>query len=196
MTKYACRYAIVQFMPYPETGEFANVGVVAVVPGQNHFAFQLELTSYARLTQFFKHLDPRVFTHSVKHLHEELLYLEESVSNGQMTAVQAFELIVRPLEAILRFNKERVKMTQKPLAIANELFDRFVLHDFAQKNNYEHELQTSSLSDLSVRSEDCKKLRIKVSVSEENSELFDEETEIFRPIYCNRSRTVLSPTGC
>ncbi|WOG28972.1 hypothetical protein [Endozoicomonas sp. 8E] len=55
---------------------------------------------------------------------------------------------------------------------------------------------TSSLSDLSVRSEDCKKLRIKISVSEENSELFDEETGIFRPIYCNRSRTVLSPTGC
>ncbi len=45
----------------------------------------------------------------------------------------------------------------------------------------------SSLSDLSVRSEDCKKLRIKISVSEENSELFDEETEIFRPIYCNRT---------
>ncbi len=57
-------------------------------------------------------------------------------------------------------------------------------------------ISTSSLSDLSVRSEDCKKLRIKISVSEENSELFDEETGIFRPIYCNRSRTVLSPTGC
>ncbi|MGI9274583.1 MAG: DUF3037 domain-containing protein [Endozoicomonas sp.] len=142
MTKYACRYAIVQFMPYPETGEFANVGVIAVVPGQNHFAFQLELTRYGRLTKFFKHLDHRVFTQSIKHLHEELLYLEEAVSNGQMTALQAFELIVRPLEAILRFNKERIKMTHKPLVIANELFSRFVLHDFAQKKNYEHELQS------------------------------------------------------
>ena len=28
MKPLACRYAIVQFMPYAETGEFANVGVV------------------------------------------------------------------------------------------------------------------------------------------------------------------------
>lgn len=142
MTKYACRYAIVQFMPYPETGEFANVGVVAVVPAQNRFTFQLELARYGRLTKFFKHLEPRVFTQSIKHLNEELLYLEEAVKNRQVTALQAFELIVRPLEAILRFSRERIKMTQKPLAIANELFGRFVLHDFAQNKNYEHELQS------------------------------------------------------
>ncbi len=142
MTKYACRYAIVQFMPYPETGEFANVGVVAVVPAKNRFTFQLELTRYSRLTRFFNHLDHRVYTQSIKHLQEELIYLEKAVNTGQMTALQAFELIVRPLEAILRFNKERIKMTQNPLPIANELFDRFVLHDFAQKKNYEHELQS------------------------------------------------------
>ncbi|MGO0307483.1 DUF3037 domain-containing protein [Endozoicomonas acroporae] len=142
MTKYACRYAIVQFMPYPETGEFANVGVIAVVPAQNRLLFQLELSRYSRLTKFFKHLNHRVYTQAIKHLNEELLYLEKAVSNGQVTALQAFELIVRPLEAILRFSKERIKMTQKPLAIANELFGRFVLHDFAQKKNYEHELQS------------------------------------------------------
>ncbi len=48
---------------------------------------------------------------------------------------------------------------------------------------------------MSVRSEDCEKLRIKISDSEENSELFDEGAGIFRPIYRDRSRTVLSPTG-
>ena len=142
MTKYACRYAIVQFMPYPETGEFANVGVVAVVPAQNRFTFKLELTRYSRLTKFFKHLDHRVYTQSIKHLHEELTYLEREVNEGRVTALNAFELMVRPLEAILRFNNERIKMTQEPRAIASELFDRFVLHDFAQKKNYEHELQS------------------------------------------------------
>ncbi len=141
MTKYACRYAIVQFMPYPETGEFANVGVVAVIPQKNSFVFKLELTKYSRLTKFFRHLDHTVFTQAIKHLNEELHYLAETVSNQGINAIQAFELIVRPLEAILRFSKERVKMTEKPQTIAAELFDRFVLHDFAQKKNYEQELQ-------------------------------------------------------
>ncbi len=142
MTKYACRYAIVQFMPYPETAEFANVGVIVVSPQQNRFAFQLELTRYGRLTKFFQHLDHRVYIQAIKHLNEELQHLEDAVSNGHLTALQAFELIVRPLEAILRFSKERVKMTQKPKVVANELFERFVMHDFAQKKNYEKELQS------------------------------------------------------
>ncbi|WP_257264914.1 DUF3037 domain-containing protein [Endozoicomonas sp. ONNA2] len=142
MTKYACRYAIVQFMPYPETGEFANVGVVAVLPRQNRFVFKLELAKYGRLTKFFRHLDHKVFLQAIKHLNEELRYLETAVNNQEIEALQAFELMVRPLEAIVRFSKERVKMTEKPQAIAAELFDRFVLHDFAQKKNYEQELQS------------------------------------------------------
>jgi len=28
MKKFACQYAIVRFLPYLETGEFANVGIV------------------------------------------------------------------------------------------------------------------------------------------------------------------------
>ncbi|WP_067583421.1 DUF3037 domain-containing protein [Endozoicomonas ascidiicola] len=142
MTKYACRYAVVQFMPYPETGEFANVGVIAVVPHRNSFTFQLELTRYSRLTQFFHHLDHKVYLQAIKHLHEELQYLAKVVTEGEIKAQQAFELIVRPLEAILRFNHERVKMTEKPQAVAHELFDRFVQHDFAKKDNYEQLLQS------------------------------------------------------
>jgi len=41
MKRAAARYAIVQFMPYPETGEFANVGVVLACPTQNYFGFKL-----------------------------------------------------------------------------------------------------------------------------------------------------------
>ena len=79
MTKYACRYAIVQLIPYPETGEFANDGVVAVIPQINSFVFKLELTKYSRLTKFFRHVDHRVLTQAIKHLNEELHYLAESV---------------------------------------------------------------------------------------------------------------------
>lgn len=142
MTKYACRYAIVQFMPYPETGEFANVGVIVAVPQKNRFAFQLETARYGRLTKFFQHLDKNVYLCAIKALEEELTYLTDTVKDGQLTAQKAFDLMVRPLETILRFSKERVKMTQKPQAVAGELFDRFVMHDFAKKQNYEKDLQS------------------------------------------------------
>ncbi|MGM0927683.1 MAG: DUF3037 domain-containing protein [Pseudomonadota bacterium] len=32
MKRIACQYVILRFMPYVETGEFANVGVVMIPP--------------------------------------------------------------------------------------------------------------------------------------------------------------------
>ena len=142
MNKYACRYAIVQFMPYPETGEFANVGVVVAVPQKNLFAYQLETKRSVRLTQFFHHLDRKVFIAAIKALNEELGFLADAVKENRMPAHKAFDLMVRPLEAILRFSHERVKMTATPQGLTQELFERFVQHDFAQHKNYEQQLQT------------------------------------------------------
>ena len=52
-----------------------------------------------------------------------------------------------------------------------------------------------SLTENSARSEDGRKLRMKIWFCEENSELFDEQKLIFRPIYCRRSRAVYSRSG-
>jgi hypothetical protein len=56
MKKFACRYAVVQFVPYSETGEFANVGVVLICPETGYFGFQLQTRKYARVTAFFDEL--------------------------------------------------------------------------------------------------------------------------------------------
>ncbi len=44
-----------------------------------------------------------------------------------------------------------------------------------------------SLTENSARSEDGRKLRMKIRFCEENSELFDEQKRIFRPICCRRT---------
>ncbi|WP_253275820.1 DUF3037 domain-containing protein, partial [Xanthomonas vasicola] len=36
-----CQYAIVQFLPYPETGEFANVGVVLACPQMRYLGVRI-----------------------------------------------------------------------------------------------------------------------------------------------------------
>ena len=54
MNKLACRYAILKFLPYTETGEFANVGVVLACPATGFFGFKLETRRYARFTDFFR----------------------------------------------------------------------------------------------------------------------------------------------
>ncbi len=47
LNKLACRYAILRFLPYTETGEFANVGVVLACPATGYFGFKLETRRYA-----------------------------------------------------------------------------------------------------------------------------------------------------
>ncbi|MCW7555951.1 DUF3037 domain-containing protein [Endozoicomonas gorgoniicola] len=141
MNKYACRYAIVQFMPYPETGEFANVGVVLAIPQKNIFAFRLETSKTTRLTHFFNHLERNVYLSAIKGLEEELGYYVQAIRDAQITAQVAFDSLVRPLETILRFSDERVKMVNTFDQVEDGLFGRFVMHDFAKAPDYEGELQ-------------------------------------------------------
>ena len=145
MNKYACRYAIVQFMPYPETGEFANVGVLLVIPQKNIFAYRLETKKTKRYTDFFPPLNKGLYLKAVQALDEELKFCAQAVTAGQLTAETTFDNFVRPLVTLLRFTQERVKMVQDTNNIARDivdpLFARFVQHDFAKNQDYEAELQ-------------------------------------------------------
>ncbi|MCL6271318.1 DUF3037 domain-containing protein [Sansalvadorimonas sp. 2012CJ34-2] len=141
MNKYACYYAIVQFMPYPETGEFANVGVIMAIPQLNVFAYRLEKTKAKRICDFFNHLDRKVYLEGIKALNEELAFYEEAVKGRQITAQAAFDSLARPLETILRFSPERVRMIKDKDGMIDILFQRYVMHEFAKAPDYELQLQ-------------------------------------------------------
>src|SRR5690554_2694543 len=72
MKRIACQYVIVRFMPYVETGEFANVGVVMISPRDRYFGFKLETRRYARLTSFFKDLEGRLYRSAIYAVKQEL----------------------------------------------------------------------------------------------------------------------------
>lgn len=142
MTKLACRYAIVQFLPYPETGEFANVGVVVVCPAAGYFGFKLETRRSARCTHFFRDLDRTVYLRSVAALKEELARLQKVLrATGENTLREAFTLLIHPREAILRFGQSRALLADDPQAAVETLFARYVEHDFATRTYRETVLE-------------------------------------------------------
>ena len=57
--KYVCNYSILRFLPYPETGEFVNIGVV-LLASNGEFHYQLDRTRQ-RVTRFFKTLDHKIY---------------------------------------------------------------------------------------------------------------------------------------
>jgi len=124
---HVARYSIIRFLPYAETEEFANVGIVMSAPTARYFDFQLS-NKWRRLSGFFDKLDRRVFAQGAAAFSEELARTRDMA--GQASAQWVFDDLVRPREALFRFSAVRAVMVESPQAKLNELFDYYVEHDF------------------------------------------------------------------
>lgn len=144
MKHFACRYAIVQFEPYTETGEFANVGVVIACPETGYFNFKLQTRRYARITAFFDELNADVYRTALKAIETELARIQRLVIELPPVLDRADRIrdlltaMTHPREAMVRFGQVRPILTQDPAAQLAKLFDHYVDHAFVTPEYVEH----------------------------------------------------------
>lgn len=148
MSLFACRYAVVQFLPYAETGEFANVGVVLLCPDTGYFGFRLQSPRRTkRITGFFERLDRGVYSRSLDTFQQELQRVARHLETETFPradaegARQLFTTLTHPREAIVRFAPVRAIMTAAPEKEIDVLFGRYVEHDFATPEHREEVLE-------------------------------------------------------
>lgn len=139
MKKQLCHYAIVRFLPYAETGEFANVGIVLMCPEAGYFNFRL-MTHIKRITTFFEELDAGIYRRTRDDFQKELMRVQQYFSHeqikdrvGQAIARQIFEELTRPREVMMRFDAARVVLTDDPAQQLEELFAHYVERNFVTK---------------------------------------------------------------
>lgn len=142
MNPVPCQYAIIRFLPYAETGEFANVGVALACPATGYFDFRLVPTrKTGRIRGFFEQLDLKIYRDALTYMGEELERLRALAANvaiGNKEAVrQLFIGLVHPRETLLRFGETRVVMAEDPDAMLGQLFARMVERDFANKDYHD-----------------------------------------------------------
>ena len=132
--KVACQYAIVRFLPYMETGEFANIGVLAFAPKTGYLDFKLAQGSFPRVTRFFGELDKQVYTKAVDGFAEELAEVRKLARPlwGKELAVFGQE-VARPRESLIRFSETRAVMTEDPANELEVLYERYVGRNFVNK---------------------------------------------------------------
>lgn len=148
MSLFACRYAVVQFLPYAETGEFANVGIALLCPETNFFGFRLQPARRTRrITSFFERLDRADYVRALRLFQQELIRVGSMLNqdvfpqgNAEL-ARQAFTALTHPREAVVRFSPIRVVMTASPQQELDALFGRYVEHDFATREYHEEVLE-------------------------------------------------------
>lgn len=142
--KHACQYAIVRFLPFVETGEFANVGIVLMCPEIGYFDFRL-LNQVRRITAFFDQLDSAIYRNAKKDLRNDLLRFKSQIAQGHQsddrTAKFMFQELVRPREIMLRFDAPRVVLTDDPTKKLEELFSFYVERNFVTPEYIEQRLE-------------------------------------------------------
>jgi len=149
--KKACQYAIVQFMPHPETGEFANVGVIVLCPEERFFDFRL-LKKYARVTRFFEQMDNNIYIGGKKCFHDELLRIKQMIVQAlktneqaiQQQAIRLFADLTREREAVFRFDKPAVLLADNGIAALERLYNFYVEREFVTKE-YQERLMESAV---------------------------------------------------
>lgn len=137
MNKLACRYRAIQFMPYSETGEFANAGAVLACPQTGYFGFQLQTRKTKRVTDFFSELPREVYRRAVAIIDAELVRVQQALAKraGRPDTAdhvrQVMAALTHPREAMVRFDQTRVLLTQEPQAQLERLFAHHVGRAFA-----------------------------------------------------------------
>jgi hypothetical protein len=155
--KLACNYAIVRFLPYPETGEFVNVGVVLVCAATGFFDFQMAQRR-RRVTDFFRELDPRIYQAGSRFFREELGYYKNIFPTGnafqyalpetQQLVLETFRKLVRPRESLFRFGEIQTALAKNPQIKLQELFEHFVNRQFAREKEYQEMLMANHLREV------------------------------------------------
>ncbi|MFA6287501.1 MAG: DUF3037 domain-containing protein [Opitutaceae bacterium] len=154
--RLACHYSVVRFCPYPETDEFANVGVVLACPALGYFdGMRADLRKRGRVGGFFPELDPAIYKATVNAFEDTLMAHRQIPADGQLLTDpdqrrhrDAFLAFVRPRESILYFSEPRVILSDSPATALEDLFSAYVERRFAHATEYQERVMCKRLETL------------------------------------------------
>jgi hypothetical protein len=148
-----CNYAVVRFLPYRETGEFVNVGVVLFCRDASFFDVALETQRRRRVTDFFPELDRELFIVGRQTFNQELrrvrqLLCADNRELADEARLSVFRELVRPRESVFRFSEVGTVLADDPAIKLAELFDRFVNRQFAKAPAYQEIVMAHRLTEV------------------------------------------------
>lgn len=155
-TNVICNFAVVRFLPYPETEEFVNVGIVLACPQLGLFDYRFETRRRDRVTRFFPEMDPALFIEGRHAFLEELLRVKTGLAAERQDQRQldfaakafldTFRYLVKPRESLFRFGGIGTVMTDQPHQELERLFAYYVQRQFAATEEFREALMTRQLT--------------------------------------------------
>lgn len=142
MNKQICKYSIIRFQPYPETEEFANIGIVLYATASKRLEYRLlDNKQHARITGFF---DPRckdIFVQTNKIIRAEIERITQLLTLTNGADIDLYGELIRRREDIVRFSEGRVLFSLDPVVTVDKLFEHYVHHSFINEPSHEDKMK-------------------------------------------------------
>jgi TPR repeat protein len=139
----ACNYALIRFLPYPDSEEFVNIGIVLSCPKTGYFNARLEQQQFSRISTLFPEIKREVIQNVIDFFAKEMERFcvkisshsdaQEQLPRKQQLSRHFFSEVVRPRESVVRCSEPRTGMAEKPEALLDALFERYVERLHAQE---------------------------------------------------------------
>lgn len=145
--KAACHYSILRFVPYRETEEFVNVGIVLVQPETGYFDYKLA-SRWKRISAFFHELNMNIYRHGLANVRVELDLIRDHFSShkdgGQLRLMpedllNAFKVLIRARESIFQYSIPRTALCEDPKRKLEKAYAFFIDRQFAQDQEYQED---------------------------------------------------------
>lgn len=115
-------------MPFADTEEFANIGIILCVPKQGLMFYKLVKSTDSRVKAFFR--DDRIYPFAKEAIVAELKFARDNVGKfGSPDMLSSFfHSFVSKRESIFQFSDSRVIMSEFPAKTLESLYDRYINH--------------------------------------------------------------------
>lgn len=142
--KQLYKYALVRFMPFAETGEFANIGVLLCAPESGYWEFKLAPKRFARITAFFTEMESSLYALAISNIKQEMLITQGVAQEYRAKGMMSFfNEITRTREGIVQFGNVRTLISDtKPKVQLEKLYEHYVQRSFATEQYREQQLVT------------------------------------------------------
>lgn len=154
----AWNYATLAFQPYPDVGEFVNVGVLALAVPARVLAYRLlPAQATARIHGFFPELDITIYKEGRRRIEAELQRLEATINSthgegthhlraapeqpplpgAEVQADTLFKALTAPRDGLFRFHAKGTRLAADPATLLDALFDRYITRNTAESDDPE-----------------------------------------------------------
>lgn len=155
--RIACVVVPIVFRPYPETEEFACIGVLLHSPVDNRFGYRLTKASeraFNRANSFFREVDVAIFKYALRCARQDIEGMITKATEELDPRIRgnAFINLVRPRENFIRYGKPRAVMTDDFEGETERQYERIVQREFVDREGYyEQKMRTRVMSYLTER---------------------------------------------